>query len=678
MKFNSLSWISIFFFLLIALTPACVDLQFDEPPVNGEKLDVQANTTIADLKARYTGTPTEIADELIIRGVVVADDLSGNFFRSLIMQDESGGIEVLINMTSAHNLYPQGREVFINCQGLILNNNDGVIQLGGYLYEENGVQEVGDIAEVRKVLMGGEIVGEPAPTVKTINDLRQLAPRDISTLIKLENVEFTTADAGLSYADPIGRRSLNRTLVDCNGNEIVVRSSGFSTFVSELTPEGNGEITAIFSVFGTTPQLYIRGLSDVVMNGDRCTGVSGKEEAMTIREVRDLFGTGAEAAPANKKIKGIAISDNNSGNLDGRNLIIQDATAGIVVRFQDTHNFTLGEEVEVVISNQELSEFRGLLQVNFVANERAISLGSGAAPAPREATVREILDNTEAWESTLVSIKGAQFGGGGTYAGNVSVSDGTGTVAMFTRNNANFANESLPSSAVDLIAIVSQFDDPQIVLRNINDVDGGGGNTGGDPVEISLSEVRTLFTGGASSAPSDRKIRGVVISDRSSESLHDRNLAFQDASGGIIIRFLETHPFALGEELEINISGMELSEFNGLLQVNNVPVDRVKSFGAGTLPEPRKATVKEVVDNLESWESTLVKIENATITADGGTYSGGTNVTDASGTIVMFTRSQSTFASAALPSGMVTLTAIVSQFNDAQIIIRNLDDVKSQ
>ena len=80
-------------FLAIALLAttftACVDLEFDEPSLEG-LADIAANTTIAELKALHTigNDAVLVEDDLIIRGVVIADDLSGNFFKNLTIEDD--------------------------------------------------------------------------------------------------------------------------------------------------------------------------------------------------------------------------------------------------------------------------------------------------------------------------------------------------------------------------------------------------------------------------------------------------------------------------------------------------------------------------------------------------------------------------------------------------------------
>jgi hypothetical protein len=69
----------------------------------------------------------------------------------------------------------------------------------------------------------------------------------------------------------------------------------------------------------------------------------------------------------------------------------------------------------------------------------------------------------------------------------------------------------------------------------------------------------------------------------------------------------------------------------------------------------------------------VVKIENATI--DAGTFTGTININDSTGSIGTFIRSQATFAGSATPSGNHNVTCIVSEFNEAQVTLRNLSDI---
>ena len=325
------------------------------------------------------------------------------------------------------------------------------------------------------------------------------------------------------------------------------------------------------------------------------------------------------------------------------------------------------------MSGQELSEFNGLVQINNVPVGNAISQGNGTLPTPRVATIAELLANGDAWESTLVRINMAMMNGGPTYGDGVTVGDGTGTISMFTFFSASFSGTTIPTGEGTLTAILSDFNGLQLNMRNASDADFEGG-TGADPTEITAAELRAIFEGGGSSVPAAKILKGIVISDAGNGNLTGRNLVLQDATGGIVVRLTADHTFALGEELEINVSNQELSEFNGLLQVNNVPNANALSFGPGTLPTPRMATIEEVTDNLEAWESTLVQIVDVSV-AEGGTYSGSKTLQDDTGEIQMFTRTQASFANSNVPAGQFTIIGIVSQFNDPQIIIRNLNDI---
>ncbi|MBL7794973.1 MAG: hypothetical protein JNJ90_00575 [Saprospiraceae bacterium] len=463
--------------LLLALfltgTTACVKREFDEPPTGGEPVNVTANTTIAALKALHVTTNggfDKITGDLIIEGTVVMDDRSGNYYKTLVIQDATGGIEVKFNDGYLFNQFPVGRKMYIYCKDLILTDYNGLTQLTGSTVEEGGnLQDVGlTETQVRKKVVKGPISATPpAPAVVGISDLNA---SHISTLIRLENVQFIAADAGKTYADPVTQFSLNRTLMNCTGGKLILRTSGYANFAGTLTPTGSGSITGVLGIYGNTLQLYIRDINDVNMAGERCSGVGG--QLMSIKDLRTFFTGTLTSAPANRKIRGIVISDRIGNNLNGRNAYIQDldGSAGILVRFSANHSYNVGDEVEVEVSNQELSEFNKLLQVNNVQLDKSGALTSGNTPVVRTATVAEVNANSEAWESTLVKIVGATLSGGGTpISGGKTVTDATGSIPIFTQSYATFAQATTPSGTVTMTAIVSDFNGKQVILRNMND-----------------------------------------------------------------------------------------------------------------------------------------------------------------------------------------------------------------
>ncbi|MBX2873230.1 MAG: nuclease [Saprospiraceae bacterium] len=674
--FTNYKKISFYVFLSLFMTTwwGCVDQDFDEPPLDG-LTTLTANATVAEVKTLHTigQTAKRIDDDVIVEVTVGADDQTGNLFRQIAVQDATGGFLIRLNATGLFNTYAEGTVILLKLQGLYIGDYNGTYQINGSA--EDPVEEL----LIKNHLFVKDRDQFVTPEVVTIEDLNDAARLDqlLSKVIQLDDVQFASASAGAPYADAVNRFSVNRDLEDCKGNSLVVRTSGFSDFAAELTPEGKGSFIGVLSVFRDTRQLLVRRPSDLQMASTRCGAGTGGESLVSIGEIRAAYDGGASGVGADTKVRGVVISDRANENWDGRNMVLQDGDKGIVIRFSDFHDFDLGEDVEVVVSEVEFSEFNGLLQLAGVTNAGATSNGAGTAPTPRSATISEILANAEAWESTLVEIKGATITGGNTYNGNLTITDASGSMSMFTRGAASFSGAAVPAGTTDIVAVVSEFNDPQVIIRNLDDISAdGGGNVGGDNEPISAGELREIFEDGGTVAPNNKVLSGIVISDLSNENITGRNLVLQDGDRGIVLRFDAEHAFALGEELEVVVSAQELSEYNGLLQVNDVPLQNATTKGMGTLPTPREATLKQVADNLEEWESTLVVIKD--VSFPSGTYAGSQTITDPSGSLTLFTRSQASFSGSTLPNGEVTLTAIVSEFNAAQLNIRNLTDIVEQ
>src|SRR5690606_3193327 len=100
--------------ILIAVIAISCNRRFDAPPENADP-EISITLTIADLKARYKaiGDFKKIEDDPVISGVVIADDRSGNFYKQIIIQDETGGIPLLMDANNVYTQYPVGRRVFV-------------------------------------------------------------------------------------------------------------------------------------------------------------------------------------------------------------------------------------------------------------------------------------------------------------------------------------------------------------------------------------------------------------------------------------------------------------------------------------------------------------------------------------------------------------------------------------
>lgn len=301
---KKLLFAALFLFTLSVIIPSCVKTEFDEPPTTGSTVDIDDNdlVTIKSLKDFHVSDAIEVVADIndgafkgkFLKGVISADDESGNFFKNFILQDETGGIVIRVARSDAYPFYAEGRTIYIKLEGLLMGEFAGVIQLGGFL---NSLGQLEDIVNLEEFVLPAE--RGPAVVPKLIADINDLGRDDISTLIRLDNVEFVSGAINSTYADAVNLNTENRDVVDCNntGNVIVVRTSGFADFAGADIPDGGGSIVGIYSVFNDTKQLILRRTSDVDMEGDRCDGSGGGPiDVDPITEFFEDFNSGVDGA----------------------------------------------------------------------------------------------------------------------------------------------------------------------------------------------------------------------------------------------------------------------------------------------------------------------------------------------------------------------------------------------
>ena len=214
------------------------------------------------------------------------------------------------------------------------------------------------------------------------------------------------------------------------------------------------------------------------------------------------------------------------------------------------------------------------------------------------------------------------------------------------------------------------------------------GPTGPDPVVpgsyLPISQLRALHSGGADvTVPlGTKKIIGQVISNSANEAVG--NFRLQDESGaGIYLYTVQGSPvYNLGDILEVDAAGAGiLTLFNGDLELKSVPSPKVVVLNGVSLNvTPRVANVATVIDSMQRWASTLVTINNVTITKTTGNSTGQNySITDGTGTIVSFVRNASGIV---LPEGgAASITGYVSIYQPGtsapvvQLTVRAATDV---
>ncbi len=203
------------FSILTAVALLAVSCEEWEPVIGnqGEPREViepiiVANMSIAELKSLYKGKPIHINDEIIIQGQVISSDVSGNIYRSLYIQDATGGIEVKIGNSSLSNDYMLGQWLSIKCQGLVLGNYGGMLQIG--VEDPTGEYESAYI-DVKSLIAAHVVKGpkaEPvAPKVLSEKEVKEAIrasyrSQDLGTLVTLNDLTYANEIFVLIYLDP--------------------------------------------------------------------------------------------------------------------------------------------------------------------------------------------------------------------------------------------------------------------------------------------------------------------------------------------------------------------------------------------------------------------------------------------------------------------------------------------
>ena len=256
----------------IFVVSACVDNTFDEPDYPFKDPDISTNTNIKELKSRHSSGAFElIEDDLIFSAIVIANDSSGNFYKKIIVQDETAGIEILIDGRDLYGKYAVGRKVFVKANNLVLGDDHGVIQLGALVSEGSLIaipfKEVGDI------VVGGSLNNQVIAKEMKIG---QFSDDDISSLIKFTDVQFANGEIGAKFADGTAHVDVNRVLIDCSKKQFIVRTSGYAEFANDTIPSKNGELTCILGKYKSDYQGYLRNLGDINFYQERCNGGTGE------------------------------------------------------------------------------------------------------------------------------------------------------------------------------------------------------------------------------------------------------------------------------------------------------------------------------------------------------------------------------------------------------------------
>lgn len=251
-------------------------------PYGNNSLREKNVISIADLKTQFATIINNdngyklIEKDMMIKAVVTGNDVSGNIYNQVSVQDASGAIIIAINGSGLSGYLPVGQEILVNLKGLYIGSYKKLPQIGGVNTKlSDGSLGMGKIERAVwnqhfKILNPGE--ADATTVVPEEFDLTKLTDAaymdaNVCKLMTLKKVKFASANGTNVWAPDDSNTSLE--LIDAetgkkiSSSNLVVRNSGYSKFANEVVPQGVFDITGIFTRYNNTWQIVLRSTDDL-------------------------------------------------------------------------------------------------------------------------------------------------------------------------------------------------------------------------------------------------------------------------------------------------------------------------------------------------------------------------------------------------------------------------------
>jgi len=218
------------------------------------------------------GTPPdslETSDRIrYIRAVVVSSDEGGNFYKSMTIQDSTGGVSLQLDRSGLYNLYPVGQKIVLVCNGLVIGDYYHLPQIG-WIYNGNQVGRINSLYFDKYLIRDGIPSPNNLPKPLTNNEIDFSSLNDVNKLVRLERVIFEQDAVGKTFSinDLTTDWKISVPLANGNKQEVIVRTSNFAKFRNMIIEGKEYNLTGILTYYRSTTkspyQLMIRVKEDI-------------------------------------------------------------------------------------------------------------------------------------------------------------------------------------------------------------------------------------------------------------------------------------------------------------------------------------------------------------------------------------------------------------------------------
>ena len=276
--------------LACSLFTGCMDDDWDTPNTEalnkayGNQEIAETNViTIGSLKEKYesvinasTNSYEQITEDVQIKGRVVGNDIGGNIYNEVSIDDGTGAILICISQGGLFSYLPVGQEIVVDLKGLYIGGYGKQAEIGMPFTNAKGNSYVSRMSralwnkhfKLTGVADASKVVAEEFDVSKRTKE--EYFTANNGKLMTIKNVEFTNADGKTTFApsdEKDAANSVNRGLSQ-NGkpiatSSIVVRTSSYADFAAKQLPTGKLNITGVFTRYRTTWQILIRDERDI-------------------------------------------------------------------------------------------------------------------------------------------------------------------------------------------------------------------------------------------------------------------------------------------------------------------------------------------------------------------------------------------------------------------------------
>ena len=267
---------------LMALAASCMDGDWEEPAAGNAygnpAIEETGVVSIAGLKDEYAQQVFASQDSYAlitggvkIKGTVTANDIQGNIYNEVAIDDGTGAILVCIAQGGLYAYLPVGQQVLIDLDGLYIGGYGQQPEIGTPYTNARGKQYISRMSRIlwgdhfRLMGMAGET---PAPEVFNTAKVKDQAylKSHCGRLMTIKGVQLEEADGMATFAPEDLKdagNSVNRAVKGISKSNLVVRTSTYADFAAKAMPEGKVDITGIFTRYRDTWQILMRTEDDI-------------------------------------------------------------------------------------------------------------------------------------------------------------------------------------------------------------------------------------------------------------------------------------------------------------------------------------------------------------------------------------------------------------------------------